>query len=117
MWLASAFRRSFANSKPLVKLFTPGPLNTTESVRNAMMYDFGSRDPDFGRIVEDIKLRLLKAAAVSPRDYATVLVQGSGTFAVEATLGTSFPQQKAFEGKTKIMLIVVNGAYGERMVT
>jgi 2-aminoethylphosphonate-pyruvate transaminase len=80
-----------------VKLFTPGPLNTSITVRNAMLYDYGSRDPDFGRIVEDIKLRLLKIASVSPRDYATVLVQGSGTYAVESCFGTAFPQQKEHE--------------------
>lgn len=113
MWLAQRF---FATSKPLVKLFTPGPLNTTESVRSAMMYDYGSRDPDFGRIVEDIKLRLLKAAGVSPRDFATVLVQGSGTFAVEAALQSSFPTQKDYE-KPRLMLIATNGAYGERQVS
>lgn len=78
-----------------------------------MLYDFGSRDPDFGRIVEDIKLRLLKTAKLNPRDYASILVQGSGTFAVEATLGTAFPQRTEFE---RSMLIAANGAYGERMV-
>lgn len=78
-----------------------------------MLYDFGSRDPDFGRIVESIKLRLLKIANVNPRDYASIIVQGSGTFAVEATIGTAFPQRSEFE---RAMLIAANGAYGERMV-
>lgn len=104
--------RPLATAKAQVKLFTPGPLNTTETVKQAMMYDYGSRDPDFGRIVEEIKLRLLRIAGVSPREYAAVVVQGSGTFAVEATLGTAFPRKN--EG-TKAVLIASNGAYGERM--
>ncbi|OMJ68358.1 hypothetical protein SteCoe_34215 [Stentor coeruleus] len=109
--------RLFAiTTKPQVKLFTPGPLNTSKLVKDAMIYDFGSRDPDFGRIVEEIKLKLLKVAAVSEKDYATVIVQGNGTYAVEAALGTCFPRLSAEEKKTKKMLIVANGSYGERQV-
>lgn len=75
MWTRALFRslRSIT-TKPQVKLFTPGPLNTTPTVRQAMNYDFGSRDPDFGNIVEDVKLKLLKIADVNPRDYASVIV-------------------------------------------
>jgi len=83
--LARLAVRSYVTTKTQVKLFTPGPLNTTENVKKAMLYDFGSRDPDFGRLVEEIKLKLLRIANVSPRDYATVLVQGSGTYAVGST--------------------------------
>lgn len=109
--------RLFAiTTKPQVKLFTPGPLNTSKAVKDAMIYDFGSRDPDFGRIVEEIKLKLLKVAGVSEKDYATVIVQGNGTYAVEAALGTCFPRLSAEEKKTKKMLIVANGSYGERQV-
>jgi 2-aminoethylphosphonate-pyruvate transaminase len=107
--------RTYVTSKPQVKLFTPGPLNTSENVKKAMLYDFGSRDPDFGRLVEDIKLKLLKIGGVNPREYATVLVQGSGTFAVEATLGTSFPKLQEGDAHRQV-LIVANGSYGERQV-
>lgn len=118
MWkrLAPLIARNFAVvSKPQVKLFTPGPLNTTMTVRQAVMYDFGSRDAEFGRIVEDVKSRLLKVAEVSPSDYTSIIVQGSGTFAVEATLGSCFPQLME-KDTSKMMLIIANGAYGERMV-
>ena len=114
--LSTIVRRFGITHKPQVKLFTPGPLNTSQSVKEAMIYDFGSRDPDFGKIVEDIKLKLLKVAAVSEKDYATVLVQGSGTFAVEAALGTCFPRSTPEEKVNKKMLVVANGAYGERQV-
>ena len=111
--IRAALRCLSTTRKSQVKLFTPGPLNTTRSVKEAMLYDFGSRDPDFGRIVEDIKLRLLKTAKVNPRDFASIIVQGSGTFAVEATLGTAFPQRSDYD---RSLLICANGAYGERMV-
>ena len=107
--------RSLITLKPQVKLFTPGPLNTTKSVKEAMLYDFGSRDPDFGRIIEEIKLKLLATANVSPKDYATVIVQGNGTYAVESALGSAFPRL-AETDRSKTMLVVANGAYGERMV-
>lgn len=113
--LARLALRSYVTTKPQVKLFTPGPLNTSENVKKAMLYDFGSRDPEFGRLVEDIKLKLLKIANVSPRDFSTVLVQGSGTYAVEACLGTCFPRHLEGDSPQQI-LIVANGSYGERQV-
>jgi aspartate aminotransferase-like enzyme len=64
-------------------------------------------------LVEDIKLKLLKIGGVSPREYPTVLVQGSGTFAVEAAIGTSFPRPQEGDIPHQI-LIVANGSYGER---
>jgi 2-aminoethylphosphonate-pyruvate transaminase len=114
--ISNLFRSFSITKKPQVKLFTPGPLNCTSTVKQAMMYDFGSRDPDFGRIVEEIKLKLLKIAAVSEKDYGVVLVQGNGTYAIEAALGTSFPRLHHEEKKNKKLLIVANGSYGERQV-
>ena len=61
--LSLVVKRTMA-MKPQVKLFTPGPLNTSQTVKEAMIYDYGSRDPDFGNIVENIKKRLLGIAKV-----------------------------------------------------
>ena len=118
MWrgLPSVLRSFTITRKPQVKLFTPGPLNTSQSVKEAMLYDYGSRDPDFGRIVEEIKVKLVRMAGVSEKDYSAVLVQGNGTFAVEAALGSSFPRLSHEDRKSKKMLIVANGSYGERQV-
>lgn len=113
---AAVLLRNFAIvTKPQVKLFTPGPLNTSRAVKESMLYDFGSRDPDFGRIVEDIKVKLLKMADVDSKEYAAVLVQGNGTYAVEACLGTAFPRIESGD-RSKRMLVIANGAYGERQV-
>ena len=89
-------------------LFTPGPINTSDGVRRAMQFDMGSRDPSFIEIVRDIRDRLRTLAGAGP-DYTTVPVQGSGTFAVEAAIGSLVPQ----DGR---LLVVANGAYGRRMV-
>lgn len=92
-------------------LLTPGPLTTSLSVKQAMLRDWGSRDGAFIAMNQRIRERLLGlagAAAGSGEDYVCVPVQGSGTFAIEATIGTLLPR----EGK---LLVLVNGAYGERM--
>ncbi len=89
-------------------LFTPGPLTTSAAVKQAMLRDLGSRDAAFIGIVGDIRRRLV-ALAGSPDKYTAVLMQGSGTFGVEATLSSVLPP----DGK---LLLLINGAYGERML-
>jgi 2-aminoethylphosphonate-pyruvate transaminase len=88
-------------------LFTPGPLTTTESVKTAMLRDLGSRDPEFLSVVGDIRRRLLELGHVTG-SYEAVLMQGSGTFAIESVLSSVIPRN----GK---LLVAVNGAYGHRM--
>ena len=89
-------------------LFTPGPLTTSDTVKQAMLRDAGSRDPGFIDTVHSIRQRLLQVASVSPEEYTAVLVQGSGTFGIESVIGSAVPR----DGK---LLVVANGAYGERI--
>jgi len=91
-------------------LFTPGPLTTSRGVKAAMQRDLGSRDEEFIHTIERVHDRLLTLAGVSRADgCAAILMQGSGTFAVEAMLGTFVPPG----GR---VLVVENGAYGKRML-
>lgn len=90
-------------------LFTPGPLTTSQTVKQALLRDFGSRDFAFIEKVKDIRRMLLETAGVG-EDYTCVPLQGSGTFSVEAVFSATVPA----DGK---VLVVVNGAYGERMLT
>ena len=90
-------------------LFTPGPLTTSATVKAAMQRDVGSRDSEFIRLVAEIQTELLRLANVSKEaGYEAILMQGSGTFGIEAVLSSVIPPQ----GK---LLILANGAYGERM--
>lgn len=90
-------------------LFTPGPLTTSQSVKQAMLRDLGSRDTEFIQVVQEIRDELLAIAGVSQHaGYECVLMQGSGTFGIEAVMTCAIPK----DGK---WLIVVNGAYGKRM--
>ncbi|XP_070577879.1 2-aminoethylphosphonate--pyruvate transaminase-like isoform X2 [Ptychodera flava] len=91
------------------KLFTPGPLGVSLTTRQAMLRDLGSRDGEFIDTVKFIRNKLLELAEVSAETYTCVLVQGSGTFSVEAVLSTTIPRKG---GK---ILVIENGAYGKRI--
>ncbi|MGE3741504.1 MAG: 2-aminoethylphosphonate--pyruvate transaminase [Geminicoccaceae bacterium] len=88
-------------------LLTPGPLTTSATVKEAMLHDWGSRDGSFIAINREVRERLVELAG-GRGTHVCVPLQGSGTFAVEAMIGTLVPPA----GK---LLILVNGAYGKRM--
>jgi hypothetical protein len=73
-------------------LFTPGPLTTSATVKAAMMHDAGSRDGDFLAIVRSIRERLLAIGGAAPGEYGCVLMQGSGTFAIESVISPVLPR-------------------------
>jgi 2-aminoethylphosphonate-pyruvate transaminase len=90
-------------------LFTPGPLTTSATVKRAMLRDLGSRDVEFIKLVREVRARLVEVAEARADEYTAVIVQGSGTFGVESVLTSVVPP----DGK---LLVVANGAYGQRMV-
>ncbi len=92
-------------------LFTPGPLTTSAKVKAAMLHDAGSRDHEFLQTVREIRERLLALGGACQRsagEYECILMQGSGTFAIEAVISSGIPRG----GK---LLVLVNGAYGRRI--
>ncbi|HVO04114.1 MAG TPA: 2-aminoethylphosphonate--pyruvate transaminase [Candidatus Cybelea sp.] len=88
-------------------LLTPGPLTTSATVKQAMLHDWGSRDAGFIAINNRMRQRLVKLIG-GEGAFTAVPMQGSGTFAVEAMLGS-------FLGPKDKLLILINGAYGKRM--
>jgi 2-aminoethylphosphonate-pyruvate transaminase len=96
---------SLKNKDPI--LLTPGPLTTTAATKEAMLRDWGSRDAHFIALNASVRERLV-AIVHGQGTHVCVPVQGSGTFAVEATIGTLVPKN----GKA---LVLINGAYGKRM--
>lgn len=91
------------------KLLTPGPLTTTDSVKKQMLFDHCTWDDDYKEITQKIRRELLALGRVNENDYTAVLLQGSGTYGVEAVL-TGIP------GKDDVVLLITNGAYGNRMI-
>ena len=101
--------------KQQIKLFTPGTVNTTATVKQAMLYDYSDQQPDFRELVADTRTRLLGLVKASPLDYTPIFLPGSENYGLEAALGTSFPK-KVPSDDPKSMLIITNGVSGERMV-
>ena len=93
-------------------LLTPGPLSTSESVKQTMLRDWCTWDDDYNLgVVQPIRQQLVDMALETSQcetEYSTVLMQGSGTFAVESAIGSAVPA----DGK---LLVLVNGAYGKRI--
>ncbi|MDF3214090.1 2-aminoethylphosphonate--pyruvate transaminase [Mesorhizobium sp. M7A.F.Ca.CA.001.09.2.1] len=88
-------------------LLTPGPLTTAYSVKQAMLRDWGSWDGDFRAMTSDMRRRLLALTGDRNDEFDCVPMQGSGSFCVEAMLGSFVPR----DGK---VLVLANGAYGLR---
>lgn len=94
-----------AKDKPL---FTPGPLTTSSTVKQAMLRDLGSRDRAFIDIVREVRGRLVSLAGDGFAAYEAIPMQGSGTFSLEAVVSSTVPPN----GK---LLVIINGAYGRRI--
>jgi len=91
-------------------LFTPGPLTTSLSVKQAMLHDAGSWHYEFNAKVNWVRAKILEIAELSiEAGWEAILMQGSGTFGVEAVFATCVPPN----GK---VMVLANGAYGERIV-
>ena len=86
-------------------LFTPGPVTTAKSVKEASLTELGTADPGFIMKVQQIRQKLLKLAHVEAPEYEAVLMQGSGTLGVESVISSAIPANG-------MLLSIVNGAYG-----
>ena len=89
-------------------LLTPGPLTTAASVKQAMLKDWGSWDDEFRQMTRHLRRELLEMIDDTEEEFDCVPVQGSGTFVVEAMLGTLLPHDSK-------SLVLINGAYGKRI--
>ena len=89
-------------------LLTPGPLSTSNQVRASLLYDMCTWDKDFTDLTQKVQAELCSLLGEKASAYTCVLMQGSGTFSVEAAIGSAMPKG----GK---LLILANGHYGLRM--
>lgn len=88
-------------------LLTPGPLTTTSRTKEAMLSDWGSWDVSFNQLTSSVCKDIVDIVH-GQGTHACVPMQGSGTFSVEAALGTLVPKN----GK---VLVPANGAYCQRI--
>ena len=88
-------------------LLTPGPLTISMRTKQAMLRDWGSWDADFNSITARVRERLLDIVH-GAGTHECVPLQGSGTFSVEAAIGTLVP-------RSGHVLVPQNGAYCQRI--
>jgi 2-aminoethylphosphonate-pyruvate transaminase len=88
-------------------LLTPGPLTTTARTKQAMLADWGSWDAAFNEMTASVCKDIVDIVK-GQGSHVCVPLQGSGTFSVEAALGTLVP-------KTGKVLVPANGAYCQRI--
>ena len=89
-------------------LLTPGPLTTSAATKSSMLHDWGSWDSAFNTLTASVCHDLVDIVQ-GGETHVCVPLQGSGTFSVEAALGTLVPRH----GK---VLVPNNGAYCQRIV-
>jgi len=93
-------------------LLTPGPITTTLSVKEAMLRDWCTWDEDYNLLIQKLRKDLVSLSVSNDaalKEHTAVLMQGSGTFAVESVIGSVIPKN----GK---LLVLENGAYGKRIL-
>lgn len=89
-------------------LLNPGPVNVTESVRQALLQpDLCHREKEFSNLMQSIRSKLVRAFKTIGHHRA-VLVTGSGTAALEMAVSSCLS-----EGRS--ILVIRNGVYGERI--
>jgi 2-aminoethylphosphonate-pyruvate transaminase len=90
------------------KLFTPGPVNVSDDVRQALLhYDICHRTREFEGMFIDLQNKINKLLNADD-SYYSVVISGSGTAANEAVLSSVIK-----EGE--VVLLIKNGVFGEKL--
>lgn len=90
-------------------LLNPGPVSLSDAVRRAAVKtDLCHREPEYLELQDDVRRELLNVYDCAPATWATVLMGGSGTTALEAMLSSLLPRDAC-------LLVIENGVYGERI--
>lgn len=89
-------------------LLNPGPVATTTRVKAAVgARDMCHREPVFSNLLDSIQ-RKLRVVYGASQEHDVLLVTSSGTGGLEAALSTFVPRGRS-------LLVVRNGAFGERL--
>ncbi|MGH9450307.1 MAG: aminotransferase class V-fold PLP-dependent enzyme [Terriglobia bacterium] len=91
-------------------LFCPGPVLVSSRVKDALTSaEIGHREVEFSELLNRVRLKLGRVYGVRNfHEYSTIVISGSGSAANEAVLGAA--------GQGKRLLIISNGAFGERWI-
>lgn len=90
-------------------LLNPGPATTSAAVKEALVVsDICPREKEFDSVLKSVLALSKRVVSQDDHRYQTVLIPGSGTGAIEAVL-------TSVVGEDEGLLIIDNGAYGDRM--
>jgi 2-aminoethylphosphonate aminotransferase len=90
-------------------LLNPGPATTTDTVKKSLVVpDICPREREFSVLLNEIRNDLVRIVHGDDQ-YTSVLFAGSGTAVMDSVINSVIP------GNKKIA-VIVNGAYGERLV-
>jgi 2-aminoethylphosphonate-pyruvate transaminase len=90
------------------KLFTPGPVNVSNDVRQSLLhYDICHRTRDFEEMFVDLQSKINKLFKADD-SYYSVIVSGSGTAANEAVFSSVIKPGE-------VVLLIKNGVFGEKL--
>jgi 2-aminoethylphosphonate-pyruvate transaminase len=98
----------FKKNTKRYKMFTAGPVNVSDSVKEAMHYpEIGHRESEFSDLFVDVQKKLIKVFGADEENYTTFVVGGSGTAAMESVISSTVHDNRK-------ILIISNGAFGDR---
>ena len=90
-------------------LLNPGPVSLSDGVRKAAVRaDLCHREPEYFKVQDRLRRALLDVYELDAESWASVLLGGSGTTALEAMMASLLPRDAR-------LLVIENGAYGERL--
>ena len=88
-------------------LLQSGPVQTSASVKSSVQIDYGSRDPNFGRQVEEIKSKILTFCNLDSSSHNCVIMQGPASYISESLISTVKSNEN--------LMILSNGKLGEEL--
>ncbi len=90
------------------KLFTPGPVNVSDDVRQALLhYDICHRTKEFEEMFVDSQTKINKLFNADD-SYYSVIISGSGTAANEAVFSSVLKDGE-------VVLLIKNGIFGDKL--
>lgn len=90
-------------------LLNPGPVNVAPAVKAAIAgEDWCHREPEYFQLQDRVREGVVRALELDAAKWASILLTGSGTCAVEAMISSLVPHDGA-------LVVVSNGVYGDRI--
>jgi len=93
-------------NKKTNKLMVAGPVNISKNLKKYNPFpEIGHREPEFEELYKSVKDKLFNVLNANPDEFEIAIIGGSGTSAIESMISSVV---------NKKILVISNGAFGER---